>query len=283
MAYPIQPGYKFKFEHKTVNNQYSMNRSESYKDSFGIGYRVTGDRLITTPGKAVVTLPGSAQFVHRDTYHRTTPLSEGICEGFNLKFREEFAQNIIATIGQENFDNLYSMIGVPLTEDAGKKALNIMQSIEYEWNNYDTYSESIIEGLVIQFFVNAVRGQAITAEPLCLLSSKHIVLMDAIKYLEQHYLEDPSLKQTAACIHTSPAHLSRLFTSELQTSYSVFLTEIKLEHAMKLLVNTNIPITEVAAQSGYQNSNYFCDAFKKHLGMSPLRFRKSKIGSTGNI
>lgn len=56
--------------------------------------------------------------------------------------------------------------------------------------------------------------------------------------------------------------------------YSRFLTGIKISHAMALLVNTNLPIMEIAGQCGYDNSNYFSDSFKKIVGVSPLKYRK---------
>ena len=65
-----------------------------------------------------------------------------------------------------------------------------------------------------------------------------------------------------------------LFTSRLDTTYSRFLTGVKISHAMALLVNTNLTITAIAGQCGYDNSNYFSDAFKKIVGVSPLKYRK---------
>ena len=82
------------------------------------------------------------------------------------------------------------------------------------------------------------------------------------------------LSETATAVHLSDAYLSRLFTSRLDTTYSRFLTGVKISHAMELLVNTNLTITAIAGQCGYDNSNYFSDAFKKIVGISPLKYRK---------
>jgi len=279
MPIPIQSGYKFKFNHKKLDNNYSMPAAEAYNSSYGIGYMITGKRIIITPGKTAISLPGMIQFIHKDLYHRTTKISGDVYECYSLKFRESFAKNIIDSIGQENFDSLFSQISISLSEEARQRIEYIMSMIEFEWNNYDNYSEKVIEGLTIQFFITALRGQVSTSYPAKYLSSKHIALIDALHYIEQHYNEDPSLETTANAIHVSSAHLSRLFTSEFDTSYSKSLAAIKLTRAMELLINTNLPITEVASQSGYQNSNYFCDAFKRSIGVSPLKYRKGRRGN----
>ena len=48
----------------------------------------------------------------------------------------------------------------------------------------------------------------------------------------------------------------------------------QLEHAKQLLQDTDIPVTEIAMQSGYQNVSYFIRSFKKTYGVSPLKSRK---------
>ncbi len=276
MAEPILPGYNFKVNHKKKDNHYSMRRAESYGNTYGIGYMVSGDRMIITPQKTVIVHPGTVQFMHRDLVHRTTYVSEGIYENIGIKFRESVIEHIVAVIGQEAFDSLYDRISITLTPEANQHILRILELIEYEWNHYDHYSDAMIEGLVIQFFVTALRGQSFSGEWDTVLKNKHQALVDALHYIQQHYAEDPSLQQTAEAVHTSDAYLSRLFRSELGTSYSQYLTGVRISYAMSLLANTNLPISEVSVQCGYPNSNYFCDAFKKVMGISPLKYRKSR-------
>ena len=57
---------------------------------------------------------------------------------------------------------------------------------------------------------------------------------------------------------------------------SKYVTYLRLEHAKQLLQNTDIPVTEVAMLSGYQNVSYFIRSFKKTYGVSPLKYRKNK-------
>lgn len=280
MSVPIHPDYNFKVNHKKRDNHYSMQRAMSYGNMYGIGYMISGDRIIITPYKTVTVHPGTIQFVHKNLVHRTTYITEGLYENIDIKFRESVAEHIISIIGQEQFDMLYDRISITLTPEAAGQIDQIVKLIEHEWSNYDTYSDAIIESLVVQFFVTALRSQSVSPELDTTLKYPHFALIEAIHYIQRHYAKNPSLKETAEAVHISDAYLSRLFTSQLTTTYSRFLTGIKISHAMELLLNTNLAITEVADQCGYSNSNYFSDAFKKVVGISPFKYRKKRIQKT---
>lgn len=275
MAIPIPYGYNFKVNHKKRDNHYSMPSADIYGNVYAIGFMISGDRMIITPDKTVIVHPGTVQFMHKNLCHRTTYVSEGIYENIGIKFRESIVERIISVIGQGQFDRLFEQISLTLTPEATEQIYHIVTLIEQEWKRYDDYSDAIISGLVIQFFVTALRGESVSPTYDIKLKEKHTPLLDAVHYVQCFYAEDPSLEETANAAHVSSSYLSKLFKSGLNTSYSRFLTEIKLNHAMNLLLNTDLSISAVAAQCGYQNSCYFCDAFKKVIGISPLKYKKN--------
>lgn len=123
---------------------------------------------------------------------------------------------------------LYDQISITLTPQAIEQIDQLVKLIEHEWNNYDNYSNTIIQGLVIQFFVTALRGQTFSSQNDVILKETHFSLINAIHYVQCHYVEDPSLRETAEAVHLSDSYLSRLFTSRLDTTYSRFLTGIKI-------------------------------------------------------
>lgn len=53
-----------------------------------------------------------------------------------------------------------------------------------------------------------------------------------------------------------------------------YLREIRISHAKELLLDSHLPITEVAMQSGYNDPSQFIAIFKKETGMTPRRFRE---------
>lgn len=57
-------------------------------------------------------------------------------------------------------------------------------------------------------------------------------------------------------------------------SYSGFLNTKKINHAQKLLLNTQMSMVDIAVECGFSNSHYFSDVFKKIIGIPPLKYRK---------
>ena len=55
---------------------------------------------------------------------------------------------------------------------------------------------------------------------------------------------------------------------------STYLTTARMTKAKEFIAGTDRPITEIAFEVGYNNSNYFSTAFRKHEGISPSAYRK---------
>ena len=210
MPDPIPNNYNFKIKHKKRDNRYSMSSATSYGNMYGIGYMISGDRIIITPHKTVTVHPCTIQFMHKDLIHHTTYITDGIYENVDIKFRESVTEHIITIIGQEQFDMLYDQISINLTPEANEQISQIVKLIEYEWDNYDTYSDAMIENLVVRFFVTALRGQTFSPQINTIIKVARSSLLEAVHYIQKHYAESLSLKEVAGNVHISEAYLSRL-------------------------------------------------------------------------
>ena len=253
---------------------YSMPGMELYNDYYGIGLRRTGESVIITLGKTVVVSPGDFILIDKNLYHRSEYISEDIVTGSRVQFNDLAVKNLIEYIGQKTFENLLEQVVIHLNEESIQKVSSILNEMEREYAHFDEHSNFVLEGLLNHLFIEVIRGQkkAATASiPDAMCSD---ILLSALQYMEQHFFEDPSLESLASAVNVSPGHLSRLFTLRLGTSYSTFLLNYKIKHAQRLLTKTTLSITDVAEQSGFGSCNYFCYAFKKNFGVSPLQYRK---------
>lgn len=102
-----------------------------------------------------------------------------------------------------------------------------------------------------------------------------IHLANAISYMEDNYLQPLSREEIAAKSNISVRHLNRIFQSYYQTTPFAYLQQLRLEHACRLLKSTNLPISEISYQSGFNDSNYFTRQFTKIMGTSPKAYRKN--------
>lgn len=96
----------------------------------------------------------------------------------------------------------------------------------------------------------------------------------AVDYLHAHYQEQVGLQEAAEAAGLNPSYLSYLFKQEMKIGFSAYLLDIRMEHAKRLLRNTNEKVKDVAACSGFNDYHYFSKAFKKVMGISPANYRK---------
>ena len=81
-----------------------------------------------------------------------------------------------------------------------------------------------------------------------------------------------------ACL--SPFHFHRLFKTAFGETPHEYATRRRLEKAMRLLGETDEPVTEISFETGFQNAASFSTLFRSRVGMSPRQFRLKKARST---
>ncbi len=95
-----------------------------------------------------------------------------------------------------------------------------------------------------------------------------------IAYIDAHYQEEIFLDRLAEEFNFSTKYLSALIKNETGQSFSTYVTELRLNRAMDLLLHTDLGIKEIAASVGYEDQRYFHRIFKKKTGKTPSQYRK---------
>jgi len=95
--------------------------------------------------------------------------------------------------------------------------------------------------------------------------------------VEQHFREYHQVKDYAALLFKSPKTLSNLFLKYNEKSPLMFINERILLEAKRLLLYSDKTTIEIALELGYKDASHFSKFFKKHEGVSPNAFKKSKF------
>lgn len=102
----------------------------------------------------------------------------------------------------------------------------------------------------------------------------HKCIRQVVEYLVDNKASRPSLADMAELCHVSTGYLSHLFTKELGESYSSFVSRIKMEWAKEMLEETDESVNVIGEQVGFYDATYFIKVFKKHVGVTPLVYKK---------
>ena len=104
-------------------------------------------------------------------------------------------------------------------------------------------------------------------------------LVDAVRhYIRQHYREDLTRNELADVVHITPNYLSKRFHTETGMSLREYINQLRIEDAKRLLLSTNITISEIANEVGFDNISYFSTVFRKLCGVSPIEWSNGKKG-----
>lgn len=93
-------------------------------------------------------------------------------------------------------------------------------------------------------------------------------------YIDANYSDSAlSLKKISDEFKISESYFSYLFKTETKQNFSEYLEHLRMEHAMRLIKDTDTPLSDIYVCSGYNNANSFRRAFKKTYGVSPKAIR----------
>lgn len=97
--------------------------------------------------------------------------------------------------------------------------------------------------------------------------------------IHEHYADSQlSLEQISAKLRLSPAYFSTLFKKEMGTSFTNYVTKVRMEKAAQLLRNSDDKTYQIAEKIGYADPNYFSYVFKRYFGITPSKFRSAQRG-----
>jgi len=88
-------------------------------------------------------------------------------------------------------------------------------------------------------------------------------------YLQDHFRSPLNLKQVAEKCGVSREHFIRAFTRRYGEPPGGLLRRLRMEHAQRLLLATQLPLQEVALACGFADANTFCRAYRLRHGMTP--------------
>ena len=96
-----------------------------------------------------------------------------------------------------------------------------------------------------------------------------------IAYVAKHYLEDISLSSIASHFGIGKYTLSRIFSSVLDCNFISYINSLRISYSRTLLVNTDMNITRIAIESGFNNQQTFNRIFKSIEGCTPKEYRQT--------
>jgi two-component system response regulator YesN len=98
-------------------------------------------------------------------------------------------------------------------------------------------------------------------------------LKPALEFMQYNYDQPLTLPDIAKAVHLSVSRLAHLFREQMGVTIVDYLTNIRINHAKRMLLTTDNNCTRICYEVGYNNQSYFTRVFKQITGLTPLQFR----------
>lgn len=110
--------------------------------------------------------------------------------------------------------------------------------------------------------------------------SREAQQMKMIKdYIEERYSENITLESMASQVFMNPYYFSSFFKKHTHENFKQYVTNIRMKNAVRLLLQTDLLVYEIAEQVGYHNPRQFSDMFKKSYGKLPQEYKSQIKGN----
>lgn len=112
-------------------------------------------------------------------------------------------------------------------------------------------------------------------EEKSIASSGMLALKKPVKFIREHYMEKIGMTVLAERSHLSISALERRFKKYLGITPQAYITQVRLENAKRLLVETTLPISVIGDKVGFSDPSYFSRKFHRMFEELPSEFRQN--------
>lgn len=103
-----------------------------------------------------------------------------------------------------------------------------------------------------------------------------IRLRPVLEYIKENSHRKILLSELGDILHVCDDHLIRLFKQYTNKSPGKYILDLRVENAMRLLIDTDRSIADIAAEVGFSSPNYMAKLFKETINLTPNQYRKRK-------
>lgn len=161
-----------------------------------------------------------------------------------------------------------------------QKTNQIMEQLMCEYFDRGLCSYDIINSYLVILLTELIRHTGSSGARHSIREDGDASIVDFLKYIEDHYREC-TLAGMAAHFSFHPNSLSAILKRATGHSFKDLLQLQRLNKAALYLINTDLPVTDIAGEVGYSSMSFFHKKFKEVYGETPNHYRSSRKTTAG--
>lgn len=161
-------------------------------------------------------------------------------------------------------------VHTPVTDGLGRRMRDFMLNGEH---GGAMVAESMATMAVYEI-VSSMPGDQ-RHDPLAGLNADRTPMRRAIDFIEENLERDITLNDIAAVACKSPFHFARRFKDTMGITPVAYLIERRIDRSKELLRRTDLAISSIASQCGFNSQSHYCRTFRRLTQMTPRDYRRA--------
>ncbi|MGB9678381.1 MAG: AraC family transcriptional regulator [Thermoanaerobacteraceae bacterium] len=265
-------------EYRKTTEPFNMP-SEQYHDAYEIYYLVSGERYYFIKDKVYHVMSGDLIFININDIHKTSGLKNPNHERILVHFKPEFLNEFLVSAKNLSllsvFERDINAIRLNINEQQNIERLLYRMLDEYQTKKFGwEFSLKILLLDLLIFMKRQCENSSINFFQYP--NALHEKISQIALFMNANFYESITLDIISKKFNISPWYFSRSFKEITGFTFSEYLNRIRIKEAQHLLKNSDLSIEEITGKVGFDSSTHFGRTFKSLVGISPLKYRKSK-------
>ncbi len=224
---------------------------------------------------------GDLLVVPTNEVHKIIPLSEGIHAYTAIKFAPEVISTSMHLFSEYKTVSPFLIPGSQnrrqfRKEEIPERIANLLHEMKNEYAEMKYGYEIALKAHLYNLILWVIRRwqDSDVEETPHFNSTQTRFLESVLSYVSEHYAQSISIEELAKMHYISYSHFSALFKRMTGNNFVDYLNSVRISAAERLLVTTDMQVTEIAQAVGYSDLSYFSRRFSEHNHISPRAYRK---------
>lgn len=265
--------------------RYFEMKNAHFHPVYEIYYLLSGTRRFFIESEIYNISKGDIVLLNKNIMHKTTYSSDKLNERTYVLFNDKHIREIADKFGKNEIEECFKRKVFSIPVQRRDYVEGLLEKLYGEYKNKDEFSHRLMEYYLNELMIFLIRYNRHITEgnnkinlPVNtgLLNSCDESIQRAAQYIVDNFDKNISLVSVAEYVNMSNTYFSKKFKEITGFGFKEYLLNLRIKKACELLLETKLTVTEIAYGSGFNDSNYFGDVFKKNKGVSPLQYRKNK-------
>lgn len=262
---------------------YKVKRDKSSKTQpthahpyYEIFYLLNGDCTFFVDHNIYKLNKGDLVIVSAGELHKSTFPQVGSSERYVVCFRKGNLKWLNELLGEEFVKQSLKSGVISIPEKRRDYVESLINKMIFENDGQDILSPGFIKTGLAELILFIIRCQRYEQNIIKEIDVDNQLMQEIATYIYENYDKKLSLDDMSNKFHISRSYLSKKFKAVTGFGFKEYIVNVRIKNACRLLLETNKSITDIAFECGFNDSNYFGDAFRHVKGVSPNKYRKNK-------